>query len=248
MKSIIEQLMTRRSMLKGSVALGVASFVGLYLVDKNGAAAQVPTDPVLNFDVVPTSDFDAVVIPPGHSAQVLYAYGDPIAAGLTPFSNGGTEPGLEFDNRFGDHHDGMYFFGIDANGTYDPTANHRGILCLNYENITQVLMHANGPTTDAEGNRTDVDEVRKEQRAHGVACIEVVRDETTGQFSVVQDSPFVNIQHPGESSDLTTDPATFVSNWPNPSRNATDAPVVGARARSATIVITREDGGPIGTA
>ena len=190
MSSIIDRLVSRRSILKGSVALGVASFVGLHLAHQNGAEAQAPTDLVLNFDAVPTSDFDAVVIPPEHSAQVLYAYGDPIAAGLSPFSNGGTEPGLEFDQRAGDHHDGMKFFGMDANGAYDPTANDRGILCLNHENITQALMHANGPTTDANGNRTDVDEVRKEQRAHGVACIEVVRDATTGQFSVVQDSPF----------------------------------------------------------
>jgi hypothetical protein len=190
MRSIIDRWVTRRSMLKGSVALGVASFVGLHLAHKNGAEAQIPTDPVLNFDVVPTSDFDAVVMPPEHSAQVLYAYGDPIAAGLSPFSNSGTEPGLEFDQRAGDQHDGMYFFGIDANGAYDPTANNRGILCINHENIIQALMHANGPTTDANGNRIDVDEVRKEQRAHGVTCLEVVRDETTGQFSVVQDSPF----------------------------------------------------------
>jgi secreted PhoX family phosphatase len=190
MRSIIDRWVTRRGILKGSVALGVASFVGLHLADKNGAEAQVPTAPVLNFDAVPTSDFDAVVIPPGHSAQFLYAYGDPIAAGLSPFSNSGTEPGLEFDQRAGDHHDGVYFFGMDANGAYNPTANDRGILCINHENITQALMHANGPTTDANGNRTDVDEVRKEQRTHGVACIEVVRDETTGQFSVLQDSPF----------------------------------------------------------
>jgi uncharacterized protein len=60
---------------------------------------------------------------------------------------------------------------------------------------------------------------------------------------------FVNIQHPGDASGVDpTDVTTFTSNWPNPSRNATDALVVGARARSATIVITRDDGGPVGTA
>ena len=86
--------------VEGIRCAGVANFVGLRLADKKGAVAQVPTDPVLNFDVVPTSDFDAVVIPPEHSAQVLYAYGDPIAAGLSPFSNSGTEPGLEFDHLY----------------------------------------------------------------------------------------------------------------------------------------------------
>ena len=50
---------------------------------------------------------------------------------------------------------------------------------------------------------------------------------------------FVNIQHPGESSVGRTDPAhpTRHSSWPDG----------GARPRSATVVIRRRDGGPIGT-
>jgi hypothetical protein len=45
---------------------------------------------------------------------------------------------------------------------------------------------------------------------------------------------FVNLQHPGEGG--TTDNPTAVSDWPDR----------GARPRSATIVITRDDGGEIG--
>jgi hypothetical protein len=44
----------------------------------------------------------------------------------------------------------------------------------------------------------------------------------------------VNIQHPGEGG--ATNPTTF-STWPNGS----------APARSSTIVITKDDGGVIGT-
>jgi uncharacterized protein len=52
---------------------------------------------------------------------------------------------------------------------------------------------------------------------------------------------FVNIQHPGE--DTTTGfPNTFPSNWP---ASQTDAAAV-SRPRSATIVITRTDGGIVG--
>jgi uncharacterized protein len=48
---------------------------------------------------------------------------------------------------------------------------------------------------------------------------------------------FVNIQHPGESPSERSDPAdpTKVSKWPN-----------GSRPRSATVVVTRLDGGVIG--
>jgi secreted PhoX family phosphatase len=51
---------------------------------------------------------------------------------------------------------------------------------------------------------------------------------------------FVNIQHPGENTadaDIAT-PANYESHWP-----ATDGT---ARPRSATIVITKNDGGVVG--
>lgn len=47
---------------------------------------------------------------------------------------------------------------------------------------------------------------------------------------------FVNIQHPGENSDSATDPTQFTSHWPDGGS---------ARPRSATVVITRNDGGRI---
>lgn len=47
---------------------------------------------------------------------------------------------------------------------------------------------------------------------------------------------FVNIQHPGENSGSVTDPAEFTSHWPDGGN---------ARPRSATVVITRNDGGKI---
>jgi secreted PhoX family phosphatase len=52
---------------------------------------------------------------------------------------------------------------------------------------------------------------------------------------------FVNIQHPGETTTgknfNIADPTTYLSHWPQGGT---------ARPRSSTIVITRDDGGPIG--
>ena len=48
---------------------------------------------------------------------------------------------------------------------------------------------------------------------------------------------FVNIQHPGEEGTSATDPTKFGSHWPDGGT---------ARPRSATIVITKDDGGRIG--
>jgi secreted PhoX family phosphatase len=55
---------------------------------------------------------------------------------------------------------------------------------------------------------------------------------------------FINIQHPGENTSLANiaDPAKYTSQWPS---NAGFG--AGKRPRSATIVITKNDGGRIGT-
>jgi secreted PhoX family phosphatase len=47
---------------------------------------------------------------------------------------------------------------------------------------------------------------------------------------------FVNVQHPGENSSSATDPSQFTSHWPDGGT---------ARPRSATVIITRNDGGKI---
>jgi secreted PhoX family phosphatase len=72
--------------------------------------------------------------------------------------------------------------------------------------------------------------------------------ETTGVVTTPDGrTMFVNLQHPGDRSA----PGNFTSNWPAvPYQTAGDPPVApdpkGARPRSATIVITRDDGGVIG--
>ncbi|WP_345534877.1 alkaline phosphatase PhoX [Viridibacterium curvum] len=55
---------------------------------------------------------------------------------------------------------------------------------------------------------------------------------------------FINIQHPGETTSPANiaDPAKYTSQWP---ANAGYGP--GKRPRSATIVITKKDGGRIGS-
>jgi len=64
--------------------------------------------------------------------------------------------------------------------------------------------------------------------------------EITGIYSTYDGrSLFVNIQHPGENGTF----ASPSSNWP---ANQSGTPAAGSRPRSATIVITRADGGVVG--
>ena len=55
---------------------------------------------------------------------------------------------------------------------------------------------------------------------------------------------FINIQHPGENTSLANigDPSKYTSQWP-----ANAGYGAGKRPRSATIVITKNDGGRIGS-
>lgn len=200
MNAWIEQSVSRRRVLAGAATLSLAGLAGLVLGGCEGDTATAPDGnmqpaaPAFNFEVVSLNMDDRVTLPAGHSAQVLYAYGDPLTSGLGAYSNVGTEPASEWDDRAGDHHDGMRFFGLrevgDDEYELDPDSSNLGILCVNHENITQALMHESEASTDADGNRTDVDEVRKEQRAHGVSCVVIRRDEATGQFTVVRDSKY----------------------------------------------------------
>ena len=53
---------------------------------------------------------------------------------------------------------------------------------------------------------------------------------------------FINIQHPGEDTTPNFSTGSFGSHWPDSQTNSTST----KRPRSATVVITRTDGGEIG--
>ena len=127
----------------------------------------------LGFTAVPKTLNDIVTVPEGYTVTVLYALGDPIAAGVPASANNGTD--TNYAQRAGDHHDGMYFFGLNAAGARDDNANARGILCVNHENITEQYLHVNGTLTVVGGARTVRSEVDKEIECHGVGIVEVAR-------------------------------------------------------------------------
>ena len=135
----------------------------------------------LAFGAVAKNLNDVVTVPSDYSVTVLYRLGDPIASSVAAFANNGTD--TNFAQRAGDHHDGMSFFGLAATGNAPDAANNtRGLLVLNHENITQVYLHANGPTAAPRPEG----EAIKEIEAHGVSVIEVTRAGNTGAWSYVQ--------------------------------------------------------------
>ena len=182
--SVLAARLSRRTLLKGSMGLAAGAFFGRSLIgcDDDASANPPATTLKLDFTAVGKSTADAVVVPAGYTASVLFRLGDPIAAGVADYLNNGTDPAASYAQRAGDHHDGIQYFGMGSAGTYSPGASDRGLLVMNHEAISPLFLHVNGPTI-VNGARTVNDEVIKELNVHGVSVIEVAKTGSTVAFN-----------------------------------------------------------------
>ncbi len=186
---ILHARLSRRKLLKGSLALASASYIGAgSLLLSPATEVQAATRKLkLNFSPVAKGLDDLVRLPPGYSCSILMATGDPIAGGIPPYSNDGSDDAASFSMRAGDHNDGMQFFGLSRHARWDKHVSDHGLLCVNHEAVTAAFLHPRGQTI-ADGKRVSEDEVGKEMRAHGVSVVEVRRAGKT--FVLQKDSPF----------------------------------------------------------
>ena len=194
-------IIARRNVLKGGAGLAALTFLG-GIAGCNGDGVGDPTpDSVssaaggvapprattLSFNPVAKSVADAIRLPAGYYATVLYRLGDPIAAGVPTFRNDGTDSAASYAQRAGDHHDAIQYYGMGADGRYSATATDRALLVMNHEAITPSYLHPNGPTI-VNGVRTVADEVLRELYVHGVSVIEI--NKVNGNWIYKQDSSF----------------------------------------------------------
>jgi len=190
--SILQARLSRRGLLRGGVGtVGTAMLGGLAVSACGGGndAVAAPQERLLGFAAVPKSLADTVSVPAGYTATVLYALGDPLTASTPAFKNDGAD--TDFENRGGDHHDGMFWFGLTADGKPSTSATERGLLAVNHEattdeTLSSFFLHANGGTTTLPRPGPEVD---KEVAIHGVAVVEV-RKSSTGKWEYVKDSAF----------------------------------------------------------
>src|SRR5262245_39467941 len=103
---ILAGRLSRRDVLRGGLAAAGVAFLGSMGV--RGARPAAAAD-LFGFQSVPVSTADKVVVPPGYTAQVLYAWGDPISDG-PEFKADATNTADEQARQAGMHHDGMHFF------------------------------------------------------------------------------------------------------------------------------------------
>ena len=195
-ETVLNVRLSRRNMLRGgvgaagSVLLGGAGLAGLAGCATSGQGAMAASSPLstLGFTPVAKSMADMVSVPAGYKAEVFYAVGDPLFAGVSAFKNDGTDTDL--DKRAGDHGDGMEWFGLDANGKPSNSAISRGIIAMNHEATTDeklsaFFFHTDGGTSTLPRKASEVD---KELMIHGLSVIEVAAQD--GKWGYKQGSAF----------------------------------------------------------
>jgi hypothetical protein len=150
----------------------------VFRITGTGSAGQPISDEVtvtinpaeLGFAAVAKNRDDVVTIPAGYSVTILYRTGDPILPGVAAYKNDGTD--TNFAGRAGDHHDGLYYYGLNSGGTGRNDANsERGLLVMNHENINEQYLHV-GPATNVSAGPRPAGEALKEIEAHGVSVVE----------------------------------------------------------------------------
>ena len=197
----MRSILARRAVLKGGAGLAALSFLGGIagcngdgvgdptpdLVGTGAGSVTPPRATTLSFNPVAKSVSDAIRLPAGYYATVLYRLGDPIAAGVPAFRNDGTDAAASYAQRAGDHHDAIQYFGLGSDGRFSYNATDRALLVMNHEAITPAYLHPAGPTI-VNGVRTVADEVLKEFYLHGVSVIEI--NKVNGNWVYKQDSSF----------------------------------------------------------
>ena len=181
--TVLTARLSRRSLLGGGVGMAASGLLGGLTLTGCATATQHAVERMraqsLGFTAVPKHLADAVSVPGGYKFDVLYALGDPIHSGVAAFKNDGTD--TDFDQRAGDHHDGMEWFSLD-------NSSSRGLIALNHEattdeKLSSFFIHAEGGTSSLPRNASEVD---KELLIHGLSVIEV--SAAGGQWAYQQGS------------------------------------------------------------
>lgn len=196
-QDVLDARLSRRGFLTGGLATAAAVSLGgvealLKAVPASAAegaeeAGQADENggrrrPVLEFESVPVSSADTVVVPKGYSAEVLIAWGDPVSQGPA-FKQDGSNSADEQARQWGMHNDGMVYFPI--------VGSQRGIIVQNNEYTDDGLLFPDGV------NNWTPEKTKKSLNAHGVSIIEVTKRtgfpwdwrRRQGKWDVVRPSP-----------------------------------------------------------
>ncbi len=171
----------RRALLKGSLAGGALALAGIPFAGcaTTPGPAGAPAKPATpGFVPVAPSKADAIVVPEGYEAYVLYAWGDPVSDGPA-FRQDASNTAADQAGQAGMHHDALHYFAMVEGSALSST---HGLLVVNHEYTDDGLLHADGMRT------WTAEKVAKSQAAHGVSVVEA--RVVGGRWTIVRPSRY----------------------------------------------------------
>ena len=161
---VLERRLSRRSLLKGSVAAGSMLALGCTLAPQRAEAASGSG---LAFEPIALNREDRVIVPDGYEAQLLVRWGDPVLAGAPAFDIGNQTRARQ-ERQLGFNCDFLGWFSLPQPRSRNP---RWGLLTINHEYTDAVMMFPDYVPGSPTREQVDV-----ELAAHGLSVVEVVRE------------------------------------------------------------------------
>lgn len=218
---IMARRLSRRGLIQGGAAASAMVLAAPMLPaeaqgsPEAGAATPASGSSNLNFAAITPDLGDAIIVAEGYTATPFLRWGDPLVSGLADFDPA-TLTAEEQAQRIGYNHDFVGFLPLPLG----ETSSDHGLLVVNLEYTNPELMFPGymvpnpafgTPVAEGEPEAEEfirspkAEHVAVELEAHGIAVVEVQRDEH-GAWGVVLDSPF-NRRVTATTETLVTGPA-----------------------------------------
>jgi len=159
----LEEVAKARVSRRGVIVGGLAAVGGVSALLSSVPASA--SGPLLGFTGIAPSSLDEVVVPPGYTAKVLIAWGDPVSDGPA-FNQDASNTAADQAKQWGMHNDGLVYFPIKG--------SRHGLIVQNHEYTDDVLLFTDGVAGWNE------EKTNKSLNAHGVGIIEVKKDDGDG--------------------------------------------------------------------
>lgn len=160
LESLIANVLSRRTFLQSAGLVGAGTFLAGMPIKQAFSAAP---STLFDFQSIPASTSDTVMVPKNYRAEVLISWGDPLFPNAPQFDPSGKGNAASQAQQFGDNNDGMSYFPLSAD---------RALMVVNneYTNHDYLFFH--------DGRSLTADDVAKSQAAHGVSIFEIIRKDS----------------------------------------------------------------------
>ena len=158
---VVGRKLARRTLLKGMLALPVATLAPAFWMPRAGHGAEIDQ---LRFQPISLSSEDEIKVSQGYSVDVLLRWGDPIIAGAPDFDLQHQTAAAQ-SVQFGYNCDYVAFLPFGAGSR---EASRRGILAVNHEYTNPELMFIDYNAKSPTKVQVDV-----QLAAHGLAFVEI---------------------------------------------------------------------------